>query len=205
MNVTATVELPRMKAKLVAQTAPPGECCNFPIEELTRSKPVSLPPSHCDTFSLAQMERTNQPRRHQLPLEGFWLMRGTALLNFWPCISEFIAGAVFGIFRTPNLRARVVAGARCPTTMGHASLSQPCCVYSDNNAARSALVRADEATLAARGIVTEFVKFEKPLHWLTWFGRVPSHSNPADVASRLAFLVPWLFQAKQSRWSCSRT
>ena len=128
MNVTTTVELPRMKAKLIAQTAPPGECCNFLIEELTRSKPVSLPPSHCDTFSLAQMERTNQPRRHQLPLEGFWLMRGTALLNFWPCISEFIAGAVFGIFRTPNLRARVVAGARCPTTMGHASLSQPCCV-----------------------------------------------------------------------------
>ena len=77
--------------------------------------------------------------------------------------------------------------------------------YSDNNAARSALVRADEATLAARGIVTEFVKLEKPLHWLTWFGRVPAHSIPADVASRLAFIVPWLFQAKQSRWSCSRT
>ena len=103
MNVTTTVELPRMKAKLIAQTAPPRECRNFLIEELTRSKAVSLPPSHCDTFSLAQMERTNQPWRHQLPLEGFWLMRGTALLNFWPCISEFIAGAVFGIFRTPNL------------------------------------------------------------------------------------------------------
>ena len=75
--------------------------------------------------------------------------------------------------------------------------------YSGNNAARSALVRADGATPAARGIVTEFVKFEKLLHWLPWFGRVQSHSSPADDASRLSFNVPWLFQA--SRWSCSRT
>ena len=77
--------------------------------------------------------------------------------------------------------------------------------YSDNNAASIALVRADGATPAARGIVTEFVKFEKRLHWLPWFGRMRSHSNPADDASRFSFNVPWLFRAKQSRWSCSRT
>ena len=61
--------------------------------------------------------------------------------------------------------------------------------YLDNNAAHSALVRADGATPAAMGIVTEFVKFEKLLHLLPWF-RVPSHSNPADDASRLSFNVP---------------
>ena len=57
--------------------------------------------------------------------------------------------------------------------------------YLDNNAAHSALVRADGATPAAAGLVNEFVKFEKLLYLLTWFGRVPSYSKPADVASRL--------------------
>ena len=64
--------------------------------------------------------------------------------------------------------------------------------YLDNNAAHSALVRADGATTVASGLVSEFVRMEKLLKILPWFARVPSHSNPSDSASRLEFNVPWL-------------
>ena len=68
--------------------------------------------------------------------------------------------------------------------------------YLDNNAAHSALVRADGSTVAAAAMVREFVRFEKLLSILPWFARVPSHSNPSDDASRLNFDVPWLKDAR---------
>ena len=79
--------------------------------------------------------------------------------------------------------------------------------YSDNNAARSALVRADGATLAARGIVTEFVKFEKLLHWLTWFGRAPSHSNPRQCTMAFSSHTKQVvLQSHLSQWGiCTGT
>ena len=54
------------------------------------------------------------------------------------------------------------------------------------------IVRADGGTALAASIVREFVKYEKKLRLLPWFGRVPSISNPADSASRLEFDTPWL-------------
>ena len=69
--------------------------------------------------------------------------------------------------------------------------------YLDNTAAHGALVRADGATKAAACLVREFVRYEKLLHLLPWFGRVPSFSNPSDDASRLNFNVPWLSSANQ--------
>ena len=79
--------------------------------------------------------------------------------------------------------------------------------YSDNNAARSALVRADGATPAARGIVTEFVKFEKLLHWLTWFGRAPSHSNPRQCTMAFSSHTKQVvLQSHLSQWGiCTGT
>ena len=61
--------------------------------------------------------------------------------------------------------------------------------YLDNTAAHSALVRADGGTALAASIVREFVKYEKKLRLLPWFGRVPSISNPADSASRLELIL----------------
>ena len=71
--------------------------------------------------------------------------------------------------------------------------------YLDNTAAHSALVRADGGTSLAAGIVREFVRYEKTLRRLPWFGRVPSISNPADSASRLEFDTPWLQGANHLR------
>ena len=81
--------------------------------------------------------------------------------------------------------------------MGKNSFANSYSFYLDNTAAHGALVRADGATRAAKTLVGEFVRYEKLLHLLPWFGRVPSHSNPSDDASRLNFSVPWLASANK--------
>ena len=55
----------------------------------------------------------------------------------------------------------------------------------DNTAACSAMIRADGATQIAKTLVDRFVVLEERLRIWPWFSRVPSHSNPADAASRL--------------------
>eukprot|EP00435_Cladocopium_sp_Y103_P052672 s2156_g16.t1 len=70
--------------------------------------------------------------------------------------------------------------------------------YLDNDAARSALVRADGATELSQCLLRQFVGMEKDLGILPWFSRVPSASNPADDASRLVFNVPWLIGVPRS-------
>ena len=49
--------------------------------------------------------------------------------------------------------------------------------YIDNDAACSALVRADGATRLARALVNQYVDFEYKCKFFPWFARVPSHSN----------------------------
>eukprot|EP00435_Cladocopium_sp_Y103_P067691 s116_g30.t1 len=71
--------------------------------------------------------------------------------------------------------------------------------YLDNDAARSALVRADGSTVLSQCLLRQFVGMEKDLAILPWFSRVPSASNPADDASRLVFNVPWLIGVPRSK------
>ena len=84
--------------------------------------------------------------------------------------------------------------------------------YLDNDAARSALIRADGSTELSQVLIAELVKLEKDTGILPWFARVPSASNPADDASRLVFNTPWLLgvpkpsivlPARLSQWGMS--
>ena len=70
--------------------------------------------------------------------------------------------------------------------------------YLDNDAARSAYVQGVGATRFAKLFTEKFVEYESRLRVLSWFGRVPSHSNPSDKLSRLDFSDPLLK-------NCSRT
>ena len=63
----------------------------------------------------------------------------------------------------------------------------PTVFYLDNTAARSACIKGDGANRATRLMLFEFVKLESRFRILSWFGRVPSHSNLADAPSRLCF------------------
>ena len=68
----------------------------------------------------------------------------------------------------------------------------PTVFYLDNTAARSACIKGDGANRATRVMLFEFVKLESRFRILSWFGRVPSHSNLADAPSRLCFSDPLL-------------
>ena len=58
------------------------------------------------------------------------------------------------------------------------------CWYLDNDAARSAFIKAYGATRFADGMVSAFTKHEAELQLKSWFARVPSVSNISDAPSR---------------------
>ena len=58
------------------------------------------------------------------------------------------------------------------------------CWYLDNEASRSAYLKAYGATLIADGMVAAFTREEMALQIKSWFARVPSASNLADAPSR---------------------
>ena len=57
--------------------------------------------------------------------------------------------------------------------------------YLDNEAARAALIKAWSQVDDANRIIKLYVNEEVRFFWKPWFGRVPTHSNPADAPSRL--------------------
>ena len=66
---------------------------------------------------------------------------------------------------------------------GVCSLSQVCW-YLDNDAGRSAFIKAYGATSVADGMLEDFTAEEMRLQIKSWFARVPSASNLADAPSR---------------------
>ena len=59
--------------------------------------------------------------------------------------------------------------------------------FIDNESSRMACIRGTGETLRASEVIQAFVNLESKLQHKVWFGRVPSHSNPADSPSRLHF------------------
>ena len=57
--------------------------------------------------------------------------------------------------------------------------------YLDNEALKSALIKAWSHSDDANRIIKLYVDEELKSSWKPWFGRVPTHSNPADAPSRL--------------------
>ena len=57
--------------------------------------------------------------------------------------------------------------------------------YLDNEASKSALIKAWSHFDDANRIIKLYVDEELKYFWKPWFGRVPTHSNPADAPSRL--------------------
>ena len=57
--------------------------------------------------------------------------------------------------------------------------------FIDNEASRAALIKAWSDSIHANNILRLYVDDEMLHGWKPWFGRVPSHSNPADDPSRL--------------------
>ena len=71
--------------------------------------------------------------------------------------------------------------------------------YLDNDAARSAYVRAHASTDLGAALIAEYVEFEYKCRFSPWFARVASHSNPSDEPSRMNFEATLAWASKQSR------
>lgn len=69
--------------------------------------------------------------------------------------------------------------------------------YLDNDAARSAFIRANASASLGTALVAEYIKFEYRCRFSPCFARVASHSNPSDQPSRLDFTPTWLRDAER--------
>ena len=59
----------------------------------------------------------------------------------------------------------------------------------DNEAARTAYIKAQGATDAAEAMVRDYANLELRMQLWTWFARVPTHSNLSDGPSRPDFAL----------------
>ena len=59
--------------------------------------------------------------------------------------------------------------------------------YTDNDSCRFALMKGVGETFVARRLVASIMDREYALQTKSWYGRVPSHSNPSDDPSRGSF------------------
>jgi hypothetical protein len=69
--------------------------------------------------------------------------------------------------------------------------------YLNNDAARSAFVRAHASTDLVNALIEQYVDFAFTCRFSHWFARIASHANPSDEPSRLNFGTPWLRNAQQ--------
>ena len=74
--------------------------------------------------------------------------------------------------------------------------------YTDNDSCRYALMKGVGETPVARLLVSSILQCENEMQTKSWYGRVPSHSNPSDDPSRgstkallekgsIEIAVPW--------------
>ena len=82
----------------------------------------------------------------------------------------------------------VVLGVACWKLISGKQLV--CCI--DNSAAQAAFIGATGATDLASVLLEAYVDLECQCCFFPWFGRVPSHSNISDPASRLEMNHPLL-------------
>ena len=78
--------------------------------------------------------------------------------------------------------------------------------YMDNEAARTAYIKAQGATDAAEAMVRDYANLELRMQLSTWFARVPTHSNLSDGPSRLDFALVEVNGSRLSKvdWSAVR-
>ena len=185
----------RLRAKTLLKTPELTKAFQLLVHELTRAEPVRVTLSHSNTF-LVFTDAAYEPMASSPGSIGGLLVDqfGRSLEFFGlalpqPLLEQFLERSQHPIYELELLPVLVAIRIWTEHLKG-------CHVvfYLDNSAAHSALVRADGSTpiaAIAAGIVQEFLKYEKILSLLPWFGRVPSLSNPADDASRLQFDTPW--------------
>ena len=109
-----------------------------------------------------------------------------------PLLEEFLAKSNHPIYELEILPLLVAVKVWSTNIVGKLVVH-----YLDNDAARSAYVRAHASTDLGAALIAEYVEFEYKCRFSPWFARVASHSNPSDEPSRMNFEAPWLRQANK--------
>jgi hypothetical protein len=102
---------------------------------------------------------------------------GTVPVDLMELLLSKSKNPIYELEVMPILVAVLLWGATCE----HAQV----CWYLDNEAGKSAFLKAYGATEVADGMVQDFTRHEMELQIKSWFSRVPSASNIADAPSRL--------------------
>ena len=109
-----------------------------------------------------------------------------------PLLEEFLSKSKHPIYELEILPLLVAVKIWSTNVVGKLVVH-----YLDNDAARSAFVRAHASTDLGAALIAEYVEFEYKCRFSPWFARVASHSNPSDEPSRMNFEAPWLRQASK--------
>ena len=119
------------------------------------------------------------------------------------CFGEALAGSLttelLAESKHPIYELEVLPPLIAAQVWGPYITGAPVVFFLDNDAARAAYIQGVGATNMAKLFTKKFVELERNLRVLSWFGRVPSHTNPSDGPSRLDFSSPLLRNCKRTR------
>eukprot|EP00435_Cladocopium_sp_Y103_P039415 s2955_g10.t1 len=157
------------------------------------SKPVSISKSLCHTWIIFT-DGAYEPGSQQPATYGGVLVSpsGTPVEMFGEQVPSTLLDEFLAYSKHPIYEMEVLPVVIACKLWTRYITGSPTVFYLDNVAARASCIRGDGATKATRIMILEFVKFESRFRILSWFGRVPSHSNVSDGPSRLCFTDPLL-------------
>ena len=112
---------------------------------------------------------------------------GACVGYFGEAVPTAIMDDLFKRSKNPIHELEVLPVLIAALAWGHLYACSQVVYYIDNESARMAYIRGTGETLRASLLVQSFVEDEAAQQHRVWFGRVPSHSNPADSPSRLDF------------------
>ena len=167
---------------------------------LEESKPMEITKSLCTTWVVFTDGAYEPSSRWKATIGGVLISpSGTAIECFGECLDENLLEELLSDSAHPIYELEVLPVLLAASAWRHFLRGSPTVFYIDNDAARSAYIQGVGATSMTRLFTEAFVKLEYKLRLMSWFGRVPSHSNIADQPSRLQFDNPILRTCKRIR------
>eukprot|EP00435_Cladocopium_sp_Y103_P012737 s4229_g3.t1 len=190
----------RGRTRKVVLDEPFRETLNDLLDAIRTSKPVSIGRSLCHTWIIFT-DGAYEPESATPATFGGVLISpgGVPVECFGECIPNSFLQELLSESKHPIYELEVLPIVlACKLWVQHIAGS-PTVFYLDNVAARASYIKGDGATRATRITLSEFVRMEARFRILSWFGRVPSHSNIADAPSRLDFAEPILAGCRRVR------
>ena len=167
---------------------------------LLNTRPLEISKSLCSTWIIFT-DGAYEPESATPSTVGGVLISpcGVATECFGEALHENLTKELLAESKHPIYELEVLPPLLAAQIWGRYIVGAPVVFFLDNDAARAAYIQGVGATTMAKIFTKQFVDIECRLRVLSWFGRVPSHSNPSDGPSRLDFSNPLLSNCKRTR------